>query len=46
MIMFADMAGKGSFYQEVNVFSVPPVLKEMIRYAEKWSKLLPENMMK
>ncbi|MEE6128553.1 AraC family transcriptional regulator [Chryseobacterium arthrosphaerae] len=43
MIMFADMAGKGDFYQEVNVFSVPPVLKEMIRYAEKWSKYLAED---
>lgn len=40
MIMFADVDKKDSFYREVNVFSVPPVLKEMIRYAEKWSKLL------
>ncbi|MGH1516922.1 helix-turn-helix domain-containing protein [Chryseobacterium sp. JK1] len=39
MIMFADTDGKTPFYNEVNVFSVPPVLKEMIKYAEKWSKL-------
>jgi AraC-like DNA-binding protein len=38
MIMFADIDSTDSFYHEVNVFSVPPVLKEMIKYAEKWSK--------
>ena len=43
MIMFADIPKKDRFYQEVNVFSVPPVLKEMIKYAEKWSKLIGEN---
>jgi hypothetical protein len=32
-----------SFYDEVIVFSVPPVLKEMIKYAEKWSKLKEKN---
>ncbi|AKK74132.1 AraC family transcriptional regulator [Chryseobacterium sp. P1-3] len=40
MIMFAEVDQKKSFYREVNVFSVPPVLREMIKYAEKWSKLL------
>ncbi|PRB02183.1 AraC family transcriptional regulator [Chryseobacterium sp. MYb7] len=40
MIMFADIDTKEPFYQEINVFSVPPVLKEMIKYAEKWSKLM------
>ncbi|UKB86228.1 AraC family transcriptional regulator [Chryseobacterium sp. MEBOG06] len=39
MIMFADTEGSNPFYDEVNVFSVPPVLREMIKYAEKWSKL-------
>ncbi|AZA83637.1 AraC family transcriptional regulator [Chryseobacterium lactis] len=43
MIMFADVEKKESFYHEVNVFSVPPVLKEMIKYAEKWSKLLTKD---
>lgn len=43
MIMFADTDKKAPFYKEVNVFSVPPVLKEMIRYAEKWSKLLTKD---
>ncbi|MET3036636.1 AraC family transcriptional regulator [Chryseobacterium sp. NRRL B-14859] len=40
MIMFADVDRKDSFYHEVNVFSVPPVLREMIKYAEKWSKIM------
>lgn len=40
MIMFADTDRNDSFYDEVNVFSVPPVLREMIKYAEKWSKQL------
>jgi len=44
MIMFADISTKAPFYHTVNVFSVPPVLKEMIKYAEKWSKLMtPDN---
>jgi hypothetical protein len=43
MIMFADVSTKAHFYQEVNVFSVPPVLKEMIKYAEKWSKLMTSD---
>jgi len=43
MIMFADIKNTDSFYHEVNVFSVPPVLKEMIKYAEKWSKNTAEN---
>lgn len=38
MIMFADAEPERVFDREVSVFSVPPVLKEMIRYAEKWSK--------
>jgi hypothetical protein len=37
--MFADTDRHNSFYDEVIVFSVPPVLREMIKYAEKWSKL-------
>ncbi|RXM38995.1 AraC family transcriptional regulator [Chryseobacterium sp. CH21] len=43
MIMFADIDTQEPFYHEVNVFSVPPVLKEMIKYAEKWSKLMTSD---
>ncbi|MGR3857631.1 AraC family transcriptional regulator [Chryseobacterium indologenes] len=43
MIMFADIRTKETFYHKVNVFSVPPVLKEMIKYAEKWSKLMTSD---
>lgn len=43
MIMFAEVNQKDSFYQHVNVFAVPPVLKEMIKYAEKWSKLMVKD---
>ncbi|KMQ61615.1 AraC family transcriptional regulator [Chryseobacterium angstadtii] len=39
MIMFANVEQDSAFHREISVFSVPPVLKEMIRYAEKWSKL-------
>lgn len=31
------------FYQSVQVFAIPPVLKEMLLYASKWSKLLTED---
>ncbi|WET50154.1 AraC family transcriptional regulator [Chryseobacterium indologenes] len=44
MIMFAEIDQKNSFYDEVNVFSVPPVLREMIKYAEKWSKLMKKDL--
>nr|WP_315028761.1 AraC family transcriptional regulator [uncultured Chryseobacterium sp.] len=43
MIMFAEVDQEDSFYHHVNVFSVPPVLKEMIKYAEKWSKLMTKD---
>lgn len=43
MIMFADVSTKEPFYHEVSVFSVPPVLNEMIKYAEKWSKLMTSD---
>lgn len=43
MIMFADTDRQNSFYNEVNIFSVPPVLREMIKYAEKWSKQQKSN---
>ncbi|GEN65899.1 AraC family transcriptional regulator [Chryseobacterium rhizosphaerae] len=31
------------FYQHVQVFAVPPVLKEMLLYASKWNQSLVEN---
>ncbi|REC45313.1 helix-turn-helix domain-containing protein [Chryseobacterium pennipullorum] len=43
MIMFADCDKKDAFYNDVNVFSVPPVLREMIKYAERWSKLMTKD---
>lgn len=43
MIMFFDVNKTDLFYHEVSIFSVSPVLKEMIKYAEKWSKNIKEN---
>ncbi|SFN33972.1 transcriptional regulator, AraC family [Chryseobacterium oleae] len=43
MIMFADVDPDISFHQEIHVFSVPPVLKEMIKYAERWSKIMSKD---
>lgn len=43
MIMFADVDRKETFYQEVSVFSVPTVLREMIKYAERWSKIMEKD---
>lgn len=38
MIMFSKTPNEDCFYDRLNIFIVPPVLKEMINYAEKWSK--------
>jgi len=43
MIMFADVEKSSVFHHNINVFSVPPVLKEMIKYAEKWSKNISKD---
>ncbi|GEN70652.1 helix-turn-helix domain-containing protein [Chryseobacterium lathyri] len=43
MIMFADVEKSSAFHHKINVFSVPPVLKEMIKYAEKWSKSISKD---
>jgi AraC-like DNA-binding protein/mannose-6-phosphate isomerase-like protein (cupin superfamily) len=43
MIMFFDATKEDPFYHQVNIFSVPPVLREMIKYAEKWSINTEEN---
>ncbi|MGG5207647.1 AraC family transcriptional regulator [Chryseobacterium sp. MIQD13] len=48
MIMFADVEENSVFHHEINVFSVPPILKEMIKYSERWSKNLlddPDEML-
>ncbi len=44
MILFFETNTEVSFYRDVNIFSVPPVLKEMIKYAEKWSKNESEDL--
>ncbi|MDE5437363.1 AraC family transcriptional regulator [Elizabethkingia meningoseptica] len=43
MVMFFDVDKDEAFYNKVNVFLVPPVLREMIKYAEKWSKNIEED---
>lgn len=43
MIIFFEVSKSDLFYHEVNIFSVPPVLKEMIKYAEKWSRNIEES---
>lgn len=43
MIMFAEIGEHSSFHHELHVFSVPPVLKEMIKYSERWSKKLTDD---
>ncbi|WET50859.1 AraC family transcriptional regulator [Chryseobacterium indologenes] len=42
VILFKEVFDN-DFYNEVHVFSAPPVLKEMLQYASKWNKLLDEN---
>jgi AraC-like DNA-binding protein len=43
MIMFAGIEKSSDFHHEIQVFSVPPVLKEMIKYAERWSKSMKND---
>lgn len=43
MIMFFDTPEASDFYHQVHIFSVPPLLKEMIKYAEKWSQNKEDN---
>ncbi len=43
MVLLFDVKQQEPFYKHVTIFTVPPVLKEMIRYAEKWSKNTEEN---
>ncbi|MDR2271757.1 MAG: AraC family transcriptional regulator [Sphingobacterium sp.] len=43
MTLFFDMEPGDQFFENVQIFAAPKVLREMIRYAEKWSKLTEEN---
>ncbi|MGJ1194560.1 helix-turn-helix domain-containing protein [Sphingobacterium siyangense] len=43
MVLFFELQDISSFYNKVGVFLAPPVLKEMIKYAGKWSKKLDED---
>jgi len=43
MVIFFDVDKELPFYQQVGIFSAPPVLQEMIKYAEKWSQIKEES---
>jgi Transcriptional regulator containing an amidase domain and an AraC-type DNA-binding HTH domain len=43
MVIFFDVSREDQFFQQVQIFSAPKVLREMILYTEKWSKLIEEN---
>lgn len=43
MVLFFDIKTPQPFYEEVAIFLAPPVLREMIRYAEKWSNETAEQ---
>lgn len=36
--IFYTITEEGNFYDKVRIFSVPPVLREIISYSSKWSK--------
>ncbi|WP_158209259.1 AraC family transcriptional regulator [Myroides phaeus] len=41
--LYFDIDNLPPFYDELYLFAIPPVLKEMILYTEKWSMLKEEN---
>ena len=43
MVFLFKSVFEDDFYQNVHVFTVPPVLKEMLLYASKWNQSLDEN---
>lgn len=44
LILFLFKSGlKEDFYENVQVFAIPPVLREMLLYATKWNKLLEDD---
>lgn len=44
MVLFFEVDTDHAFYQQVNIFSVPTIMKEMIKYAGKWSMSKTEDM--
>lgn len=43
MLFLFNYSFKEDFYEHVQVFAIPPVLREMLLYASKWNKLLAED---
>lgn len=43
MLVLFKSVSEQEFYQDVHVFSAPAVLKEMLRYASKWNKVVTED---
>lgn len=43
MLFLFNSSFKANFYENVQVFAIPPVLREMLLYASKWNKLLTED---
>ena len=43
MVFLFKSVFENEFYQNVHVFAVPPVLREMLLYASKWNQSLVEN---
>lgn len=43
MVFLFKPVFEGDFYQNIQVFAVPPVLKGMLLYASKWNKILAED---
>ncbi|WP_223607924.1 AraC family transcriptional regulator [Chryseobacterium sp. OSA05B] len=43
MVFLFKTVFKDDFYKDVHVFTVPPVLKEMLLYASKWNQLTEED---
>jgi AraC-like DNA-binding protein/mannose-6-phosphate isomerase-like protein (cupin superfamily) len=43
MVVLFKSVFDNNFFNEVHVFSAPPVLSEMLKYAAKWSQLLEED---
>ncbi|MCJ7936118.1 MAG: AraC family transcriptional regulator [Chryseobacterium sp.] len=43
MVFLFKSVFEEDFYRNVQVFAVPPVLREMLLYASKWNKSLTEN---
>jgi AraC-like DNA-binding protein len=42
--IFYSIAEEGNFYDQLRIFSVPSVLREIISYAAKWSKISEHSL--